>query len=166
MKIATPRRNAVVAMLLAMSTAFAAPALASGAASAPVTEPINAASAPPRFRDAAEEARFRALTQQLRCVMCQNQSLADSNAQIAHDLRLEVLAQMREGKSDDQIKQYLVARYTDFVLYRPEVKASTWLLWFGPGLMFLAGILTVAAIVRRRASASLPPAANDDSQEW
>lgn len=133
---------------------------------APVTGPANAASAPPVFRSQAEEDRFRALTQQLRCVMCQNQSLADSNAQIAHDLRLEVLAQIREGKSDDQIKAYLVARYTDFVLYRPEVKPDTWLLWFGPALLFLAGAATVAMIVRRRAARapSVPPP--DNSQEW
>ena len=132
----------------------------------PVTGPANAASAPPVFRSQAEEDRFRALTQQLRCVMCQNQSLADSNAQIAHDLRLEVLAQMREGKSDDQIKDYLVARYTDFVLYRPEVKPDTWLLWFGPLVVLLAGAVSVAAIVRRRAKAApaSPPA--DDTQEW
>jgi cytochrome c-type biogenesis protein CcmH len=120
------------------------------------------------YRNEAEERRFRALTEELRCVMCQNQSLADSNAPIAHDLRIEILRLMREGKSDAQIKQYLVERYTDFVLYRPEVKPMTWLLWFGPGLLVLGGAVVIAVIVRRRsrdASAAAPAAAND-SQEW
>lgn len=118
------------------------------------------------FRDESEQSRFRALTEQLRCVMCQNQSLADSSAPIAHDLRLEVLRMMREGKTDAEIKQYLVARYTDFVLYQPEVKPMTWLLWFGPGLLLLAGAGLVFAIVRKNArnAPSAPPV--DDKQEW
>ena len=84
--------------------------------------------APLQFRDAAEEARFHALASELRCVMCQNQSLADSNAQIARDLRGEILQLMRHGQSDAQIEQFLVARYGEFVLYKPRVEASTWLL--------------------------------------
>ena len=118
------------------------------------------------YRNDAEEQRFRALTEQLRCVMCQNQSLADSNAPIAHDLRLEIIRLMRDGKSDAQIKQYLVDRYTDFVLYQPEVKPMTWLLWFGPGLLVLVGGVVIAVIVRRRSreAAGAPPA--NDSQEW
>ena len=118
------------------------------------------------FRDDAEEARFRALSAELRCVMCQNQSLADSNAQIAHDLRLQVLELMREGKTDREIKDYLVARYSDFVLYNPPVRPSTWLLWFGPGLVLLGGLAAVVVVVRRRAAQA--PAANpsDDGQEW
>jgi cytochrome c-type biogenesis protein CcmH len=105
--------------------------------------------APPSFRNDAEEQRFRDLTSQLRCVMCQNQSLADSNAQIAHDLRIEILRMMREGKSDAQIKQFLVERYTDFVLYQPEVKPMTWLLWFGPALVLLVGAGVVVVVVRK-----------------
>lgn len=118
------------------------------------------------FRNDAEEARFRALSAELRCVMCQNQSLADSNAQIAHDLRLQVLELMREGKTDREIKDYLVARYSDFVLYNPPVRPSTWLLWFGPGLVLLGGLAAVVVVVRRRAPQA--PAANpsDDGQEW
>ena len=99
-------------------------------------------------------------------MMCQNQSLADSNALIAHDLRLEILRMMREGKSDAQIKQFLVARYTDFVLYKPEVKPMTWLLWFGPGLLLVGGGVVIAVIVRRhgRGAPAAPP--SNDSQEW
>lgn len=105
---------------------------------------------PMPFRDAAEETRFRALTAELRCVMCQNQSLADSSAPIAKDLRREVFDLMRAGKSDDQIKQFLVERYTDFVLYKPPLNERTWWLWFAPPLILLAGAVTVTVIVRRR----------------
>ena len=118
------------------------------------------------FRDPAEEARFRALAAELRCVMCQNQSLADSNAPIAHDLRLEVLRLMRDGKSDAQIKQYLVARYTDFVLYRPQVTPTTWLLWFGPALAILIGAGVIVGIVRRKARQAPAAPPPTDSQEW
>ena len=119
--------------------------------------------APLQFRDAAEEARFHALASELRCVMCQNQSLADSNAQIARDLRGEILQLMRRGLSDAQIEQFLVARYGEFVLYKPRVEARTWLLWFGPALVLLAGGAVVVAIVRRRSRATV---ANDEGQEW
>ena len=119
---------------------------------------------PLQFRDAAEEARFHQLTAELRCVMCQNQSLADSNAQIAHDLRREILTLMQQGKDDAQIKHYLVERYGEFVLYRPQVERGTWLLWFGPLALLLIGAVIVVRIVRRRGGRAVPPA--DDGQEW
>jgi len=121
-------------------------------------------SAPPQFTSTAEERRFHALVSELRCVMCQNQSLADSNAQIAIDLRREVLELMRSGKSDAQVKEFLVSRYGQFVLYRPQVGASTWLLWFGPALLLLAGGFVIAGIVRKRAGTRA--VADDDGQEW
>ena len=121
---------------------------------------------PIEFRDAAEEARFRELAAELRCVMCQNQSLADSNAQIAHDLRLQVLDLMREGKSDAEIKDYLVARYSDFVLYDPPVRPATWLLWFGPALLLVGGAIVVVVVVRRRAAQAPANTNPDDGQEW
>ena len=127
---------------------------------------IASAMEPMDYRDAAEEQRFRALTEELRCVMCQNQSLADSNAMIAHDLRVEILRLMREGKTDAQIKQYLVERYTDFVLYKPEVKPMTWLLWFGPGLLVLGGAMVIFVIVRKRSDNAPASPPSDDSQEW
>ena len=120
---------------------------------------------PLQFRDSAEETRFHQLTSELRCVMCQNQSLADSNAQIAHDLRREVLDLMREGKSDREVKQFLVERYGEFVLYKPEVTPGTWLLWFGPLLLVLAGGLVVWRILRR-GNSSRAAIGNDDNQEW
>lgn len=118
--------------------------------------------APPQFRDAVEERRFHALAAELRCVKCQNQSLADSNAQVAHDLRAEVLALMREGRTDAEIETFLVQRYGQFVLYRPRVDASTWLLWFGPLALLVVGGIVVLRLSRRRRDAPLP----DEAQEW
>jgi len=129
--------------------------------------------APLVFDSAAEEVRFHALTAELRCVMCQNQSLADSHAQIAQDMRREVLVLMRQGKSDAEVKQFLVDRYGEFVLYRPEVGARTWLLWFGPGLVLLGGGAVVWWIVRRRAALAATEARDpgksaqvEEEQEW
>ena len=147
------RRSAALAPLLLALLLVALPTLAQ----------VRSDPAPLQFQDAAEEARFHALAAELRCVMCQNQSLADSNAQIAYDLRAEVLQLMREGRTDAQIKQFLVQRYGEFVLYRPQVESGTWLLWFGPALLVLVGGVVVARIVRRRART---PVAADDSQEW
>lgn len=124
--------------------------------------------APLEFRDQAEAERFHDLAVELRCVKCQNQSLADSDAAIAHDLRNEVLALIRRGMSDAEIKDHLVARYGEFVLYRPAVRADTWLLWFGPAVLLLCGAAAVAWIVRRRGRAlperRVEPA--NDEQEW
>jgi cytochrome c-type biogenesis protein CcmH len=125
---------------------------------------VSTNTAPLEFKDAAEEARFHDLTAELRCVMCQNQSLADSDAQIAHDLRREVLDLMHQGKSDDEVVAFLVARYGEFVRYKPAVEPSTWLLWFGPGLLLLGGGIVVARIVRARSRRDVPAPAED--QEW
>ena len=139
--------------------------LASLPASVPAFAQANqqADAAPLQFRDAAEETSFHALASELRCVMCQNQSLADSNALIALQLRREVLDLMREGRSDGEIKDHLVQRYGEFVLYQPKVEASTWLLWLGPALLLLAGAGVVTAIVRKRKPQAMPA---DDGQEW
>src|SRR5688500_1533805 len=120
--------------------------------------------APLQFNDAAEERRFHALVSELRCVMCQNQSLSDSNAQIAHDLRREVLGLMRAGRSDAEVKDFLVARYGEFVLYRPRMTGKTWLLWLGPALLLVVGGMVIARIVRRRSDHGTVVA--DDEQEW
>ncbi len=120
---------------------------------------------PLQFRDRAEEQRFHDLVAELRCVMCQNQSLADSNAQIAVDLRREVLDLMREGRSDQEVRDFLVARYGEFVLYRPRVNARTWLLWFGPLLFALGGGLVVWRLLRRNRVAP-PPVEDEKTQEW
>ncbi|MBP6750163.1 MAG: cytochrome c-type biogenesis protein CcmH [Xanthomonadaceae bacterium] len=123
---------------------------------------------PPTFRNAAEERRFHDLLVELRCVMCQNQSLADSDAQIARDLRREVLDLMREGRSDAEIRDFLVERYGEFVLYRPRVSSTTWLLWFGPALVVLGGAVVAFRLSRRgaRSAASSPAPSDDEAQEW
>ena len=124
----------------------------------------QADAAPLRFRDAGEEARFHALAGELRCVMCQNQSLADSNALIALELRREVLDLIRAGKTDAQVKDHLVQRYGEFVLYKPRVEGRTWLLWLGPALILLAGAALVVALVRRKSAQAIPR--NNEPQEW
>ena len=106
------------------------------------------------FKDRAEELRFQNLTKQLRCLVCQNESLNDSSAPLAADLRRDVFEQMQAGKSDAEIKQWLTARYSDFVLYDPPLRGGTWLLWFGPLLVLLGGGAAILAIVRRRAHAA------------
>jgi len=96
------------------------------------------------------DARLKKLEEELRCLVCQNQSLADSSAPLAEDLRREVRELALTGKNDAEIKQYLVARYGDFVLYNPPVKGTTWLLWFGPFALLAGGGVLWALILRRR----------------
>lgn len=124
---------------------------------------------PMPFRDAQEEARFRDLAAELRCVMCQNQSLADSDAPIAKDLRREVLDLMQAGKTDDEIKTFLTERYTDFVLYRPAMQGSTLWIWLMPPAILFIGALVVFLVVRRRSSALASPAKTPkavEGDEW
>ena len=112
--------------------------------------PIAAAGVDPLdFRSDAERERFNALAEELRCLVCQNQSIADSNAPLAKDLRREVLGLMREGKSDEEIRDYLVARYSEFVLYQPRVNASTLVLWASPAIVLAIGLFIVWRVVRR-----------------
>lgn len=149
--------------------ALLAVGLALSFAPAPVLAQAGSDPAPLVFEDRAEEKRFHALVSELRCVMCQNQSLADSDAQIAHDLRREILDLMHQGRSDAEIRQFLVARYGEFVLYRPRVESKTWLLWFGPLLLLLAGGYVVLRVVRLHAGRGplpKPPPDGDDRQEW
>ncbi|MGH8040449.1 MAG: cytochrome c-type biogenesis protein [Rudaea sp.] len=117
------------------------------------------------FKDRAQEIRFQNLTRQLRCLVCQNQDLADSDADLAKDLRRQVFQMMQEGKTDAQIKQYLVSRYNDFVLYDPPLQAGTWLLWFGPFVLVLIGAGVLWKILRRRARAPLPTDTNSE-EDW
>ncbi len=96
------------------------------------------------------EQRMQALTQQLRCLVCQNETLADSRADLAEDLRREIRGQMRAGKSDQEIIAFLTQRYGNFVLYKPPVQPTTYLLWFGPFVLLLAGTLLLYRYLRRR----------------
>ena len=94
--------------------------------------------------------RMQALTQQLRCLVCQNETLADSRADLAEDLRKEIREQMKAGKSDQEIIAFLTQRYGDFVLYKPPVKATTYLLWFGPFVLLLGGTLLLYRYLKHR----------------
>ncbi len=106
------------------------------------------------FESVEEEMRFRELAEEIRCLVCQNQSLADSGAGLAEDLRDEILRLMREGKTDEEVKAFLTARYGDFVLYRPPVKPSTYALWYGPIGLVAIGAMIVVLTIRRRGDAS------------
>ena len=96
------------------------------------------------------EQRMKALTQQLRCLVCQNETLADSQADLAEDLRREIREQMKAGKSDQEILAFLTQRYGDFVLYNPPVKATTYFLWFGPFVLLIAGTALLYRYLKRR----------------
>jgi cytochrome c biogenesis protein CcmG/thiol:disulfide interchange protein DsbE len=104
---------------------------------------------PYQFNNPADEARFYHLTAQLRCLVCQNQTLLDSDAPLAKNLREEVYTQVLEGHSDEKILKYLTTRYGDFILYQPPVNKSTWLLWFGPIFLLLVVAAILIIIIRR-----------------
>jgi cytochrome c-type biogenesis protein CcmH len=111
----------------------------------PIQEPMV-------FESQQQEDRFNQLTQQLRCLVCQNQNLADSDAQLAHDLRTEVHEMLMAGKSNDEIKLFMVERYGDFVLYRPPVQENTYLLWLAPLILLLGGGLILRANIKKRSA--------------
>lgn len=100
--------------------------------------------------DSQVDTRLKRLSLELRCLVCQNQTLADSHAPLAEDLRAEIRAMMARGLSDEQIVEFLVSRYGDFVRYRPPLKATTWLLWFGPFLFLGSGAAALVVAIRRR----------------
>ena len=114
---------------------------------------VWAADALPMAEDPQVEARLVVIAEELRCLVCQNESLASSHAELAEDLRREVRKLIRENKSDAEIKTYLVERYGDFVLYRPQVKPLTWPLWFGPFFMLLLAIWGLWRYLRLRRQA-------------
>jgi cytochrome c-type biogenesis protein CcmH len=120
--------------------------------------------AQPLAEDPVLEARLVDIAHELRCLVCQNETIAASNADLAVDLRNQIRQQLREGRSDDQIRAYMVERYGDFVLYRPPVKGSTLLLWAGPFIIFAIGLLAVLRIVRRP-NRDQGPALSTEDQE-
>jgi len=103
-----------------------------------------------KFDSKAEEEHFKDLIEELRCLVCQNQSLADSDAELAHDLRAEVYDMIQAGKNDEEIVTFLVARYGDFVLYNPPIKPGTWLIWFGPFVLLLIAAIVLMRALRRQ----------------
>jgi cytochrome c-type biogenesis protein CcmH len=134
------RRLALIAILFAL--------LAPGAAFAVRPDEM--------LRDPVLEARARDISKHLRCLVCQNQSIDDSDADLAHDLRVLVRERLKQGDSNEQVISYITARYGDFVLLKPPFEPATWLLWFGPAAILLLGAAGIVAIRRRRAAAPPP----------
>ena len=106
--------------------------------------------AAPLADDPVTEQRLIAISEEMRCLVCQNESLAGSRSDLANDLRREIRVLISEGKTDEQIRNFMVERYGDFVLYRPPVKPITWLLWIGPFVILLSGIIGLIVYLRRR----------------
>ena len=126
---------------------------------------LNAADIPHEFTDSQQEARYKQLLEELRCLVCQNQSLADSHADLAQDFRDEIYKMIKQGKTNAQIVDYLVTRYGDFVLYNPPLKSRTVVLWFGPFALLLIAVLVAVLIVRRRQQAITVPLSDKEQQE-
>jgi len=152
-------RRLALAVLLALP--FALPAFAvdapasapsaAAAASAAATVKFQAPGARPTAADPALEARMLAITGELRCLVCQNQTIADSHADLAVDLRQEVRELLQRGQTPEQIRRYMTDRYGDFVLYRPPLKATTAVLWLAPAALLAIALVALAVVIRRRA---------------
>ena len=108
--------------------------------------------ATPLAEDPVVEQRLISISEEMRCLVCQNESLAGSRSDLAQDLRREIRSLIKEGKTDSEIRAFMVERYGDFVLYRPPVKPITWLLWIGPFVLLIAGIAALLQYLRRRNS--------------
>ena len=122
-----------------------------------------AQTAQPTTADPVSNKRAVALSEELRCLVCQNQSIADSNAELAVDLRRQIREQIAQGHSDQQIVDYMVERYGDFVLYRPPLKATTLVLWMGPPLLFFLGLWLLLLYLRqRRSHTEVQPLSSED----
>ena len=130
-------RSAAVAVVLLCGTGIAPPS-------------VHAVMEPLKFESSSQESRYKALIAELRCLVCQNQNLADSNAELARDLRLLTYNMILSGSSDKDIVQFMVSRYGDFVLYRPPFKPSTALLWLAPLLFMAGGFFVLFRIFRWR----------------
>lgn len=115
-----------------------------------VSPTLLAAEAPSASEDPVLEKRVMAIGEELRCLVCQNQTIADSHAELAVDLKNQVREMLKKGMSEREIKDYMVQRYGDFVLYRPEVKSNTWLLWGGPFVLLLGGFILLIVKMRQR----------------
>ncbi|MDP2824738.1 MAG: cytochrome c-type biogenesis protein CcmH [Sulfuritalea sp.] len=123
---------------------------------------VLAKEAAPMAADVLVEKRMVAISEELRCLVCQNESLSGSHAELAQDLRREIRKMIGEGKTDQEILDFMVARYGDFVRYRPPMKPATWLLWGGPFLLLAGGLAALIAFLRRRAKESAAPALSEE----
>jgi cytochrome c-type biogenesis protein CcmH len=122
----------------------------------------TAREAAPIAADVAIEKRMVAISEELRCLVCQNESLSGSHAELANDLRTEIRTLIKDGKSDAEILDFMVARYGDFVRYRPPMKPTTWLLWGGPFALLAGGLGVLIAFLRRRAKEDAAPALTEE----
>ena len=136
----------VIAMALLLSPAWAGPVVTY------------------EFASSEQEDLFNKLSQELRCLVCQNQSIADSNAELATDLRDEIYSMLKEGKSEQEIVDFMVQRYGDFVLYRPPMKPVTWVLWFGPAIALIIGFFIVMRTVRRQRQAAVAEMSDEEME--
>jgi len=118
-----------------------------------------------KFESAETEKIFHKLSEELRCLVCQNQNIAESNADLAKDLRLEIYTMLTEGKTEDEIVDFMVQRYGDYVLYRPPFKPMTWLLWFGPIIVFAFGLSYVVRLMKSQSSEKQPDGLSEEEIE-
>ncbi len=141
--------KAWIALILALQCAFAS----------------HAGEATPLAEDPVVEQRLMVISEELRCLVCQNETLAASRAELAQDLRREVRNLIKEGKSDAQIKEFLVSRYGDFVLYRPPFNLKTFMLWFGPFILLIAGVVMLVRLVRGNLRSAAPAALDPEQRK-
>ena len=126
---------------------------------------LNAAVEIKQFKDQEQEQRYKHIIDELRCLVCQNQNLADSNAGLAQDLRKQVYKMIIAGEDDEAIFDYMVTRYGDFVLYRPPFKATTFLLWVGPFIIFALGLFVLIRFIRQRKKVVVTELSSTDKEK-
>ena len=118
-----------------------------------------------QFQSPEHEQRYKNLINEFRCVVCQNQNIADSNAELAQDLRKQVFKMINAGKNDDEIMEFMVTRYGDFVLYRPQFNSMTFLLWVGPFIIFIIGLYFLISFIRQRKKMVVTDLSNTDKEK-
>ena len=118
-----------------------------------------------QFKNPEHEQRYKALIIELRCVVCQNQNIAESNAALAKDLRKQVFKMINAGESDDDILEFMVTRYGDFVLYDPQFNSTTFLLWVGPFIIFIIGLYILVSFIRQRKTFVVAELSNEDKEK-
>ena len=126
---------------------------------------VGAKEAVPLAEDPVVEQRLIAISEELRCLVCQNESLAGSRADLALDLRRELRGLIKQGKTDAEIREFMVSRYGDFVLYRPPVKPTTWLLWLGPFVLVVMGVVALFVYLRRRNAENVSTALTEEEHQ-
>ena len=125
----------------------------------------HADEATPLATDPALEQRLISISEEMRCLVCQNESLSGSRSELAQDLRREIRDLIKQGKTDAEIRTFMVDRYGDFILYRPPVKPTTWLLWIGPFVLMFAGIVALLMYLRRRNTQVITTSLSDDENK-